>query len=649
MLTKYKKKCIEYTAKSLPVKNRSEFKKYVRLFCNVLGTDMKVGTMKQFGLMLVDAGTEPEQERKTKKRKRDQEIDNTKVFKCVMELVCNPWFHHNKFHKELSEQITDRSSHPYKLAHTTAKRLWDAAEKNKKISKSYFPGPSEELVALSQYLKSINSGVCGRSWPNKSRDCFVQVQLEADKAPVVVFNKSLREEHIIQEIFDGMETTAVSALDVTNIPTWLSEQQVAAIRHAAQFRLTLVTGFPGTGKTTMLKSLISVLQHNNVKFFVLTPFNKAVARMKEMKIPNACTCDSFIATMKLRGAKSRVPAETERLYVIIDECSVLSPRHVAGILDVTHRHDDMSVVLLGDADQLPPICAGSIFSDFISRYSKRCVHLTEIKRQDSVPLLTLYANLRADMTAIPSGVPVQWLTPKATIDIPEFEFKGTCIVLSYFNNIVNAQNEIIRARHATWLQKTRPVNWFAHNWYYTKERPKGKRLFEGERLIADSRCECSAVTKGTMGVLRNVVKNKKHCPFSECDMVFTVKVPGQPEFKSCAKIWKSSYAITFHKAQGSEWDKVIVVLPFAGNYVTKRAIYTAVTRAKTSLILKINKHAWSSAVNRNDSLVGTTLINYDVTKRPRTKSTSPVYFDDGKDPLARQFRSEFAKLFVSYK
>jgi exodeoxyribonuclease V alpha subunit len=171
----------------------------------------------------------------------------------------------------------------------------------------------------------------------------------------------------------------------------LEEEQQEAVRQALQQKILVITGGPGTGKTTLLNSLLALLRRAKFSFVLAAPTGRAAKRMAESAGEEAMTIHRLLEYNPHEGGFQRSedrPLEAD--VVIIDEASMVDLALMDNLLSAIDRHSHL--VLIGDVDQLPSVGPGSVLRDLIDSGMIPVVMLRRIFRQDRHSLIVANAH-----------------------------------------------------------------------------------------------------------------------------------------------------------------------------------------------------------------------------------------------------------------
>ena len=382
-----------------------------------------------------------------------------------------------------------------------------------------------------------------------------------------------------------------------------SPQQTAAVKNSLVSGVSIVTGGPGTGKTTIIDSIISIMEESGLKTAVAAPTGRAAKRIMETSGYPACTVHRLLEYFydeetgyMIFGKNSENPLDYDT--VIIDEASMLDLMLTEALCNAIKP--GTRLILVGDADQLPSVGAGSVLADLIDSDYFFTARLTEIHRQSAESLIVTNAHrinrgespvyredfvlVKADrqqdildkIVDIASKLPmdsIQVLTPvkKGTLGSanlndrlqqafnPAGEDKAQ---LEFGSRVFRVGDRVMQIRNDYRLeyrvQRSTPGQFDSRT-----DGDTGKGVFNGE----------IGVIKGVDTEMRTVTVLYDDQRWVEYSYVQLDEI-------------EPAYAITVHKSQGSEFPTVIIPMTwFPPALATRSLLYTAVTRGKKQVII----------------------------------------------------------------
>ena len=399
---------------------------------------------------------------------------------------------------------------------------------------------------------------------------------------------------------DGLERI-LDAIEESQGITY-APQQRAAVELAAKRQVMLLTGGPGTGKTTSLRGVLALFDSLGLETALAAPTGRAAKRLGELCGMEAATIHRLLETQFDPGTGRLVFAhdESDPLRVdavIVDETSMVDVPLMRALLSALRS--DCRLVLVGDPDQLPSVGPGNLFSDLIRSGAIPMVRLTEIFRQAAQSAIVMNAhgvnqgklpdlhNKNSDFFFLRRKDPA-----KAAETIVELVSQR----LPRNMGIPPEQIQVLSPTRKT-VAGTAALNRALQEAVNPEAQGKGERRFgefifrEGDRVMQvrnnydltwkdrDSLTSGMGVFNGDIGQIVEVDNRNQ---------LITVDFDGRlVEYEpDMLGELEPAYAITVHKAQGSEYRAVILsVSKGAPMLLTRGVLYTAITRARELLIL----------------------------------------------------------------
>ena len=396
-----------------------------------------------------------------------------------------------------------------------------------------------------------------------------------------------------------------------------------AIRESLSSGVLIVTGGPGTGKTTLIKALNEIFDSLGLRVALVAPTGRAAKRMSEATGAPAKTVHRMLEMQFAEDAPSfycrneNNPIEED--VVIVDEASMLDVLLMEALLRATKR--GCRFVFIGDADQLPSVGAGNVLCDLIASDAFRVVRLTEIFRQSEKSLIITNAHRinRGEMPDLdakdrdffflprPSGAQiadtvanlVSTRLPRAYGDDIKKKIQvitptrkgsaGTENLNRLLQAVLNppARSTREHAAHGIIFREGDKVMQIRNNY----EVPWVKGTFEG-----------TGIFNGDIGYIRKIDEKEKEMIIEFEDREATYEFGILDELEH-------AYAITVHKSQGSEYPVVILPLHDCPPMLrTRNLFYTAVTRAREMVVLVGSREIASQMVENNRQVLRYTAI-----------------------------------------
>lgn len=388
----------------------------------------------------------------------------------------------------------------------------------------------------------------------------------------------------------------------------LADKQREAVEKSLQSGMTVITGGPGTGKTTVVQTIIRLAEQEGLRILLCAPTGRAAKRLAETTQRKAKTIhrllvpDGHVGAMQVfeYNETKMLPAD----LVIVDEVSMLDMEMMYHLLSALKPQ--CRCILVGDADQLPSVGAGAVLHDIIASGQVPVVRLDTIFRQKEGGRIVTNAHL------INSGrLPVVNEDTEFRFVEIDNEADGAEKISALYNSELLETGDKFAVQVLSPMYKNPcgvdNLNQLIQERFNPpaegKAELKGKNVVfrVGDKVMQKHNDYEKGVFNGDMGEIFAIQKDMVYVRYPEQD----VKYEGQEVDEITL-----AYAITVHKSQGSEYHTVIMVLVNSHAIMLQRDLfYTAVTRAKRKVILVGTKRAVQTAVqNQRTSRRFTLLI-----------------------------------------
>lgn len=449
----------------------------------------------------------------------------------------------------------------------------------------------------------------------------------------------------VRDAFDqgaSLEALAIAALENWSAghKTALTPEQLQSATQALVSPVSLLTGLPGTGKTTTLRAVVSILRDMGIPFLLAAPTGIAAKRMSSVTGAEAATIHrafgakgfmkdgeereaSYVGVTGDKARKTSSGGDGEWEYgegnhhpakcIVVDESSMLDLHMLYRLLTATSP--TCRLMFVGDPFQLPSVGSGDVLHDLVKSGIFPHSHLTTIFRQEETSGIVLAAHA-VHAGKLPSTAGKDFVLLEAATE-EEASDLITMVSKKLYDKRMNFQ--VLSPRHAgsagvTALNSRLRLALNPAGAGVAEMRLGGSVVREGDRIMIVKNDYNLGVYNGDVGKVSTIDRRSKEVELK----IFAG--PGQParivsyQFKDATRAIRLAYAQTVHKSQGQEYDVIVLpVLPSFGQQLQRNLFYTAITRAKKRVFLIGVSSAILKAVENNqaesrNSLLGKRLV-----------------------------------------
>jgi exodeoxyribonuclease V alpha subunit len=381
-------------------------------------------------------------------------------------------------------------------------------------------------------------------------------------------------------------------------------EQAEAVAAALESGLCVITGGPGTGKTSILRAVVDILRAKKARVLLASPTGRAAQRLAAATGMQAATLHRLLRFNAQSGAfdsgsGNALPAD----MVIVDEVSMLDVRLASallrGIAPGTH------LLLVGDADQLPSVGPGNVLADIIASGLARVVRLKRVFRQsEGSGIVAAAARILAGDATLPEPVTMEQLRAGELPEVALFATTSPAAVVEAVvtlsrrwrdSGVVPLDMQVLSPMHKgrTGIQALNGALQEALNANAgaSLEDFSGLSYREGDKVICTRNNYDKNVFNGDMGIVSavNTAEGSISVAFEDQTVTFA-----RMELVDLMP----AYAISIHKSQGSEFDDVVIpIMPEHLVLLRRNLLYTAITRAKRHVVIAGSLDAWRMALS----------------------------------------------------
>lgn len=395
-----------------------------------------------------------------------------------------------------------------------------------------------------------------------------------------------------------------------------NDEQKNAIKNSLKKNFLIITGGPGTGKTTIISSIIDLYRKvNKISYdktieevVLLAPTGRASKRLTEKSLFPASTIHSFLKWNKdLDKFAINEYNKSDAKLVIIDESSMIDVPLFSSLLKGLRT--DTRIIMVGDYDQLPSVGPGELLKDLIESNVLPVISLKKLYRQgEDSSIITLAHDIN-------NGIINEELFNKN----PDLTFIDSSDVLTPLSEVANKYKKASYNDFQVLVPMYKGINGIDNLNKILQDIFNPKSKSKKELVVGDvTYRECDKVLQlvnmpderiynGDIGIISKINNKEIVIDFDTSEVKFT-----PANFNK----FKLGYAISIHKSQGSEFDTVVIPVVSSYNKMLYRKLYyTAVTRSKKKLIIIGNIKALSTAALNNTQDIRFTTIKDKLIKK----------------------------------
>lgn len=392
----------------------------------------------------------------------------------------------------------------------------------------------------------------------------------------------------------------------------LAQKQKEAIKACLHHGVLVLTGGPGTGKTTVIKGILSILKAQGLKIRLAAPTGRAAKRLSETTGQKALTIHRLLEANNLAqddnlqlGFSKDIDDQLDADVIILDEVSMVDIVLMHHFLNAVP--DGCRIILVGDTDQLPAVGPGSVLKDIIRSQKIPAIRLDEIFRQAQTSMIIQNAHIinagrLPDLRKQYSDFVFYELNDDTSITQKILDLCTKDLPHEGFNVLKDVQ--VLSPMHR-FLCGVENLNLMLQEQLNPKknqdELKYSSQTFRvGDKVMHIRNNYQKNVFNGDIGFIQDI--NNEKLTVDYFDHIVTYE-------KNELNELTLAYASSVHKSQGSEYKVVIIPLSTSHYIMLQRnLLYTAITRAKQKVIIISSKKALMTAVQSNRTQKRYTLL-----------------------------------------
>lgn len=474
------------------------------------------------------------------------------------------------------------------------------------------------LVKKVSKLLNITSEDIKKEIDDDAIERKIDIVIIEDKKYVYKNSLFKAEKFIATALFLKKNSPYIFDVDIDFDFSIFSKEQENAITEAFKNMLLVITGGPGTGKTTVIKAITKILTDNKLTYALLAPTGRAAKRIQESSNEQAYTIHRLLGIKpEEKVALYNQDNPIDKDYIIVDEMSMVDIYLMRQLLSAIS--ENTALIMVGDSDQLPSVGPGNVLKDIINTNIKT-VRLEKIYRQ------SLKSNIIVNAHKINKGqYPILNESDKDFFFIEanqnNFDFVLGDLVANRLAKFYNFDS----IKDIQILCPSKKTNWGSQNINKNLQKLLNKseksleindKIFKIDDKVMQIRNNYDLIPENSSvdaeGVYNGDIGFIDSIDYQE-EMIKVIFYDGSlvSYNKEDIKDLELSYAITIHKSQGSEFDCVIIpMMQVAPMLLNRNLLYTGITRAKKLLVLVGEKRILKQMIDNNYSNKRFTNLSY---------------------------------------
>lgn len=445
-----------------------------------------------------------------------------------------------------------------------------------------------------------------------------------------VYNSTLykAEKYIAMALKQKKDSEYTFDVDMDEDLSAFSKEQQIAINEAFKNMLLVITGGPGTGKTTIINAIKKILNKNDLSYAMLAPTGRAAKRIQESTGDEAYTIHRLLGIKPDENiAEYNEENPIDKDYIIVDEMSMVDIYLMKSLLSAIAP--TTALILVGDSNQLPSVGPGNVLSDIIDTDIK-AIRLKKIFRQG------LESNIIVNAHKINNGeYPIVNESGKDFFFIEADRNNFNSILSNLVNERLPKFYGLDKIKDIQILCPSKKTQWGATSINEniqsilnpsTIELKINDRVFKKNDKVMQIRNNYDLVSENSITDAEGVYNGD----IGFINQIYTEEESLEVEFydgsivnykKEDIKDLDLSYAITIHKSQGSEFECIIIpMMQVAPMLLTRNLLYTGVTRAKKLVVMVGEKRIIKKMVDNNTSNKRYTNLSYWINEMENVES-----------------------------